>query len=78
MGSLLVDLAENVEKERLYIEVQCLVVEKQFGQEAEVLAIELVVATVSLKDGEGPFSVNLFTRWLTCETLTGVVSESRS
>ena len=43
MGALLVDLAENVEEERDDVEVERLVVEEQLGQEAEVLAVELVV-----------------------------------
>ena len=45
-----VHLAENVENERLDVEVEGLVVEEQLGQEAQVLAIQLVVLPIHLRN----------------------------
>ena len=44
-----VHLAENVKNERLSVEVEGFVVEEQLGQEAEVLAIQLVVLPIRLR-----------------------------
>ena len=44
-----VHLTEYVEDERLHIEIEGLVVEEQFGEKAEVLAIQLVVLPIHLK-----------------------------
>ena len=48
--ALLVDLAEDVEEERDDVEVERLVVEEQLGQEAQVLAIQLVVLPIHLRN----------------------------
>ena len=45
-----VHLAENVENERLNVEVEGLVVKEQLGQEAQVLAIQLVVLPIHLRN----------------------------
>ena len=37
VGSLLVDLAEDVEQKRLHVKVERLMVQKQLRQEAEIL-----------------------------------------
>ena len=44
-----VHLTEYVEDERLHIKVEGLVVEEQFGEKAEVLAIQLVVLPIHLE-----------------------------
>ena len=50
-------------------------VEKELGQEAEVLAVELVVAAVHLEDGERALAVDLLARRLATHALASVVSE---
>ena len=49
MAALLVHLSQNVEEERFHIEIECLVVQEEFGHEAEILAVDLVVTSVHLK-----------------------------
>ena len=41
MAAFLVILGEHVEQEGLDIIVQCLVVEKEFGKKAQILAVDL-------------------------------------
>ena len=41
MATLSIDFCENVEEKWFNIKVQCFVIEEQFGQEAEVLTINL-------------------------------------
>ncbi len=50
-------------------------VEEQLGQEAEVLAVKLVVAAVDLEDGERALAVDLLARRLAAHALASVVSE---
>ncbi len=50
-------------------------VEEKFGQQAEVLAVELVVAAVHLEDGERALAVDLIARRLAAHALASVVSE---
>ena len=37
----------------------CLVVQKELGQQAEVLGVDLVLAPVNLEHGDGTFPVDL-------------------
>ena len=53
-------------------------VEEQLGQEAEVLAVELVVAAVHLEDGERALAVDLLARRLATHALASVVSEKKN
>jgi hypothetical protein len=59
VGATLVDLREDVEQEGLDVVVQRLVVQKQLGEEAQVLAVYGVVLAVHFKDGEGAVPVHL-------------------
>ena len=56
-----IHLAENVKNERLNVEVEGFVVEEQLGQEAEVLAIQLVVLPIHLRNrvSEGTFQFSI-------------------
>ena len=51
MAAQLVHLCQHVEQEGLHIEVESLVVEEEFGKEAEVLAVDLVVTSVHVHSG---------------------------
>ena len=42
-----VDLCQDVEEERLHIKVECLVVQEQFGQQAQILTVDLENMTTS-------------------------------
>ena len=59
VAALFVHLCQNVEEKWLHIKVECLVVRKEFGQQTEILAVDLVVTAVHLKliwcpeEGEG-------------------------
>ena len=50
MCTLSVDLAENVEQERLHVEIEGFMVEEELGHQAQVLAIKLVILPISLPD----------------------------
>jgi hypothetical protein len=43
-----VNLAQHVEQEGVHIVVQCLVVQKQLGQQAQVLAVHPVLLAINL------------------------------
>lgn len=74
VGALLVDLAQDVEEERVDVEVERFVVEKELGHEAQVLTIELVLVAVHLEDGQGALAVDFFARRLPDDALARVVS----
>lgn len=59
VAALAVVDGERVEEERLHVVVERLVIEEKFGQEAKVLAIDLVHVPVHLKDGEIVLAVDL-------------------
>ncbi len=59
MCALAVPLCENVEQKRLHIKVQGLVLQKELCHEAEVLAVNLMLLTVHLKEGETLMPVDL-------------------
>ena len=50
MTTLLVHLRQDVEEEWLHVEVEGLVVQEELGHEAEVLAVDLVITAIHLKD----------------------------
>ena len=49
VASLLVHLSQYVEQEWFDVKVECLVVQKEFGHETEVLAVDLMITTIHLK-----------------------------
>ena len=55
---------EHVEEERLDIVVQRLVVEKQFGEKTQVLAVDLVGVAIHLEHGEVVSAVDFVGRWM--------------
>ena len=52
MTPLLVVLSEDVEKERLDVVVESLVVQEELDEQTEVLAVDLVCVAVYLEDAE--------------------------
>ena len=77
-ANLRVNFAENVKEEWLHVKVECLVVQEQLGEEAEVLAVKLVHFPVGFPDGESPFAVDFLARGLAAITLTQVVPAQSS
>ena len=69
-ANLRVNFAENVKEEWLHVKVECLVVQEQLGQEAEVLAVQFVHFSICFPNGECAFTVNLFAWRLTATALT--------
>ena len=69
MSSKLVNFAKDVKQERIDVEVQRLVVEKELGDQAQVLCVDLVLLAVDLVDRKRPLAVNLFTRRLPQNTV---------
>ena len=51
MSARLVHFAQNVEKERFHVKVQSLVVEKEFGNQAQILSVDFVLFSVGFVDG---------------------------
>ena len=59
VGAVRVGLGEDVEEERLDVVAQRLVVEEELGEEAQVLAVDLVLAAVDLEHGHAAAPVDL-------------------
>ena len=72
MRALSIDLAQNVKEERIHIEVEGLVVQKQFGHETKILTVQFVFLAVDLVDGERALAVDLLAGWLSTRALTQV------
>lgn len=47
--AFLIHLSQDVEEERLYIEVECLVIQEEFGHQTQVLAVDLMVSAIHFK-----------------------------
>lgn len=59
MTSFAVTSSQDVKKKWFDVIVECLVIQKQFGQQAEVLAINLAAQSVNFKDRQMVFfSIN--------------------
>ena len=58
----LIRLREHVEQEQVHVVVQRLVVQEQLGQEAQVLAVHLLLAAVNLEHRHAVVPVNLVAR----------------
>lgn len=71
---LAIHLAEDVEEKGIHVEVEGLVIQEELGQEAETLAIQLVVLPIDLPDGEGPLPVDLLPGRLAGRALTQMIS----
>ena len=59
-----VALRHDVEQEWLHVEIQCLVVEEQLGQQTEVLSVLLVALPVHFKHRDLVLPIDLSTRWV--------------
>src|SRR5690348_4023720 len=59
VATAVVTLAQDVEQERFHIIVQCLVIQEQLGQQAEVLTVNLVLLSVHFEDRDRIQPVNL-------------------
>ena len=62
MAAFLVVDGENIEKERLNIVVECLVVQEQLGEKAQILTVDLVHVTVNFKDRQVLVAINFVGR----------------
>ena len=62
MASGLVGVGHDVKEKRLDVEIQRLVIEEEFGQEAEILTIHFVLFAVHFEHGDFAFAVNLVAR----------------
>lgn len=60
---------QDVEEKGFDIVIKRFVIEKEFGQQAEILAINLVDVAVHLEDGEIVFTVNFGGRWMPPQAL---------
>ena len=64
MAPLAIALSKHIEQKGLHIVVQCLVIEEQFSQETEVLAVYLADVAINFEDGQVTFSVDLVCWWM--------------
>lgn len=55
-------LAQHIEQEEIHIIVQCLMVQEQLGQVAQILAIALLLLAVHLKHGDVAVAVKFVSR----------------
>lgn len=69
MASLAIVDRQDVKEERFDVVVKRLVIEKELGQKAEILAIDLVDVAVHLKHGQVIFAVDFGGRWMTPQAL---------
>lgn len=60
MGTHLINFAEDIEKERLDVEIKGFMIEEEFGKQAEILGIDFMFLSIRFKNGERPFPVDLF------------------
>lgn len=72
MTAFLIHLGQHVEEKWLHIKVESLVIEEEFGQEAKVLTVDLVIVAVDLKDGDGSLAIDLLPRRLVAQALTNM------
>lgn len=77
MATFAVVLGEHVEEERLDVVVERLMIEEQLGEEAEVLAIDLVGVAVHLEDGDVATPVDLGGGRVSPQTLVQVSQQHR-
>ncbi len=75
MASLGVRGRHDVEQERLHVEIQGLVVQKELGEETQALAVHLVPLPADLKDGDLVPAVDLVSRRMLPHALAGVPLE---
>ena len=59
--TICIALHKHVEQKRFNIIVQCLVVEKQFGKQAQILAVDFIFASVNFKYRNVASTINLLT-----------------
>lgn len=69
MSSVLINLAENVKEKWVYIEIERFVIQKQFGKQAQVLAVNLVFSSIDLPHTKSALSVYFFANWLSSYAL---------
>ena len=75
MASVGVTLRHHVEEKRFDVEIQSFVIEKQFGQQTQILTVHFVLFPIDFEDGNVIFSINLVTRWMAPHTFGQVSSQ---
>ena len=73
-----VHLAHHVEEEWVRVVVERLVVQEQLGQQAQVLGVVLVLASVNFKEGNGILSVDLIPWGILVDALGEMPLQTRS
>jgi len=68
----IIDFTQDIEEERVDIIVQGLMIQEELGKQAQILAVDLVLLPIHLKDRQVLITINLFSRGvlqLTLETM---------
>jgi hypothetical protein len=71
---MLINVTQNIKKKWFHVKVECLVVEEQFCQQAEILAVNFEVLAVHFEHTERSLAVDFFAGRLSAGALTHVVS----
>lgn len=62
MAPILIRLGEYIKQEGLHIIIQRFVIQEHLGQQAQILAVNLVLSSIHFKDRHNAVSVNLVAR----------------
>lgn len=78
MTTLAIVDCQDVEQERLHVIVKRFVIEEEFGQQAEVLTINLIDVAIHLENGEIVFTIDFSGRWMSPQALGHVPIQYRA
>ena len=70
-----VALRHHVEEKGLDVEIESFVVEKEFGQQTQILTVHFVLLSVHFKHGNVIFSINLIARRMAPHALSQVAPQ---
>ena len=77
MASVRVAFRHHVKEKRFHVEIKSLVIEKEFGQQAQILTVHFVFLAVHFEDGDVVLPVNLVAGWMTPHALSQVTPQNR-
>ena len=72
MVTPVITFTHHVKQEGVCIIVQSLVVQKQFGEEAEILGVNSIFPSVNLEEGDRILAINLVPRGILEDALSEV------
>ena len=75
MASVRVAFRHHVKEKRFHVEIKSLVIEKEFGQQAQILTVHFVLFAVHFKDGDVVLPVNLVAGGMTPHALGQVTPQ---